>query len=86
MAIKSLEALAHGKPIVSTSLGLRGIEHPDVFHLIGDTPEKFAELLLTLCESPQKANRHKNYSRRINESLIKANSRERFLSILNNTK
>lgn len=51
--IKALEAFAHRRPVVSTALGVEGL---DVCHgqhvLLGDTPEAFAEQCLRLMRDP----------------------------------
>ena len=52
--IKALEAAAMGKPIVSTTLGLEGINfHHQTHVLIADTPADFAAACLQLLDSPQ---------------------------------
>jgi glycosyltransferase involved in cell wall biosynthesis len=51
--IKVLEAFAHRRPVVSTSLGVEGIDVHDEEHaLIGDTPEEFARQCLRLLDEP----------------------------------
>ena len=56
--IKVLEAWALGRPVVSTSVGVEGL---DAEHgrdaLIADSPDSFAEALLTLVENPDLAQR-----------------------------
>ena len=50
---KALEAMACGKPIVSTSLGVEGIGVEDGQHLlIADTPQDFANAVLRLLADP----------------------------------
>jgi glycosyltransferase involved in cell wall biosynthesis len=47
--IKVLEAFAHGRPVVSTSIGIEGIEaQPEEHVLVGDTPGTFAHQCLRL--------------------------------------
>jgi len=47
--IKVLEAFSHRRPVVSTSVGIEGIDATDNEHvLIGDTPEDFAERCVRL--------------------------------------
>jgi polysaccharide biosynthesis protein PslH len=47
--LKILEAMALGRPVVSTSIGCEGLEVVDGEHLlIGDTPERFAANTLSL--------------------------------------
>lgn len=49
--IKLLEAMAHGVPVVSTSLGAEGIEVQSGTHaILADTPEEFAAGCLRLLE------------------------------------
>lgn len=52
--IKVLEAFSYGRPVVSTSIGIEGIDADDGVHvLIGDTPTAFAERCLQLMAEPQ---------------------------------
>jgi len=52
--IKILEAWAAGTPVVSTSLGAEGLECRDGEHLlIANQPERFANAVASLLESPQ---------------------------------
>jgi glycosyltransferase involved in cell wall biosynthesis len=47
--IKVLEAFAHGRPVVSTSIGIEGIEaQPEEHVLVGDTPDAFTHQCLRL--------------------------------------
>lgn len=49
--IKILEAMAHGSPVVSTSMGAEGLELQNGKHLlIADSPETFAEACIRLLE------------------------------------
>jgi glycosyltransferase involved in cell wall biosynthesis len=51
--IKVLEAFAHGRPVVSTTIGMEGIAStPERDFLLGDTPEALAEQCLRLMEKP----------------------------------
>lgn len=51
--IKVLEAFAHCRPVVSTSLGIEGIEAvPDHDLLVADDPEAFAAACLRLMDDP----------------------------------
>lgn len=51
--LKLMEAMALGKPIVSTTLGAEGLLAEDGHHLLlADTPEQFAEAVLTLLRDP----------------------------------
>lgn len=48
--LKILDALSCGKAVISTSIGCEGLEvTPDKNILIGDSPEKFAEQVITVC-------------------------------------
>ncbi len=48
---KILEAMARGKPVVTTSIGIRGAEvEPGKHLLVGDSPEEFAESVIRLLE------------------------------------
>lgn len=54
--IKVLEAFSYGRPVVSTSIGIEGIDAQDGEHmLIGDMPVTFAERCLQLMAEPQLA-------------------------------
>lgn len=54
--IKVLEAFSYGRPVVSTSIGIEGVDADDRIHvLIGDTPEAFAERCLQLMAEPELA-------------------------------
>ncbi|MGH2442440.1 MAG: glycosyltransferase family 4 protein, partial [Chloroflexota bacterium] len=51
--IKILEAFCHGRPVVSTSMGMEGIEARDWEHaLIADDPEVFAQRCVQLMHDP----------------------------------
>lgn len=43
--IKTIDAIASGRPIVATSVALRGIETPPATVTVGDQPETFAKLV-----------------------------------------
>ena len=46
-----LEAFAHGRPVVSTPMGIEGIEAtPEMHYLAGDTAETFAAQCVRLLE------------------------------------
>jgi glycosyltransferase involved in cell wall biosynthesis len=56
--IKVLEAFAHHRPVVSTSVGIEGIDaHPEEHVLIGDDPDTFASQCLRLLVEPQLVDR-----------------------------
>jgi polysaccharide biosynthesis protein PslH len=49
--MKILEAFAHRLPVVSTSIGVEGLEaRPEVHLLVGDTPESFAHCCVRLMQ------------------------------------
>jgi len=51
--IKILEAFAHGRPVVSTTIGIEGIEAvPERDYLLADTPEEFVRQCLRLIDEP----------------------------------
>ena len=53
--IKILEAFASGIPVVTTSLGVEGIEAVDGKHcLIRDDPDEFADACLSILTGPEK--------------------------------
>jgi hypothetical protein len=43
--VKTLDAIASGRPVVATSVALRGVERPPATVSVGDRPETFATLL-----------------------------------------
>lgn len=55
--IKSIEALAHGMPLVATSNGSKGIEATPPIFLTGDTPEAFADAVVRICNDAELAAR-----------------------------
>jgi glycosyltransferase involved in cell wall biosynthesis len=51
MRVKILTAMAHGVPVVTTSVGCEGIEVVSGRHLlIADAPEEFADAVLRLMD------------------------------------
>jgi hypothetical protein len=50
--IKSIDAIASGRPIVATSIALRGIEDPPRSVVIGDSPEVFSSAIEGLLGAP----------------------------------
>lgn len=72
--IKVLEALAWGKPIVATSIALRGIH--GAADLLGayDDPEDFARRVLALSERPALRREAARNSRKVYERLIAENN------------
>jgi len=54
--IKILNAMAQGKPVVTTSIGAEGIDaKPDAEIIIADAPAEFAEKTIYLLRNPQEA-------------------------------
>jgi glycosyltransferase involved in cell wall biosynthesis len=54
--IKVLEAFSYQRPVVSTSIGIEGIDARDGEHvLVGDTPDAFAERCVQLMSDPHLA-------------------------------
>jgi glycosyltransferase involved in cell wall biosynthesis len=54
--LKMLEAMAYGRPVVSTALGAEGIDAESGRHLlIADSPEEFAHAVLRLLQQPEQA-------------------------------
>ncbi len=58
MRVKILEAFARGIPVVSTSIGVEGIDaRPGEHLLVADTPEEFAEAVVQVLREPARAAR-----------------------------
>lgn len=58
MRVKILEAFARGIPVVSTTVGVEGIDaRPEEHLLVGDTPEAFASAVVRLLREPETADR-----------------------------
>ncbi|MFS8086231.1 MAG: glycosyltransferase, partial [Acidobacteriota bacterium] len=56
MKLKTLEAFAMGVPVVSTSIGVEGIDAEDGVHCaVADAPEKFADRVLQLLSNRETA-------------------------------
>lgn len=56
--IKALEAWAHGVPVVATTLGVEGLGARDGVDLrVADTPEAFADAVVSLLDDPDEARR-----------------------------
>ena len=64
--LKILEALAMGKPLVSTTVGAEGIEAvPDRDLVIADRPEEFADEVVSLLTQPERREALGNAGRRL---------------------
>jgi glycosyltransferase involved in cell wall biosynthesis len=62
LSIKSVDALAHGAPLVTTSSGARGLEDgagpgPGAAFLQADSHEAFGECMIRLLQDPTQADR-----------------------------
>jgi len=56
MRIKAIEAMAAGRPIVSTPIGIEGLAGEDGNHFhVASTPEAFAKHIIQLLENPDEA-------------------------------
>ena len=75
MRIKILEAMAHGKAVVATTLGAAGI---DVRHgeniLLADDPDAFAQAVSELLRDPSRARSIGDAGRRLVESRYSTNA------------
>lgn len=82
--LKILEALAWGKPVVSTSIGAEGIEFtPGEELLVADQPELFAQTVVELLADPSKQHRLAQAGRRRVETMYTAQrSVDRLLEVL----
>lgn len=52
---KTVEALCHGVPVVTTTVGAEGIEGDDLYAGLGDEPELLAEAVAAVLEDPTAA-------------------------------
>ena len=70
MRVKILEAFARGIPIVSTRVGVEGIEARDGEHLlVADEPEAFAQAVIRVLRDPELGRRLADAGRRLVESV-----------------
>ena len=83
MRIKAIEAMAGGRPIVSTSIGVEGIQGTNGKHYhIADTPDAFASRIIELLSNPKEAEAMGERSRAFvmdqfeNQSLVTKMMRE----------
>jgi len=68
MRVRILEAFARGMPVVTTTIGLEGIEAVSGEHvLVQDTPQDFAESTLALLANPELADKLSRSGRRLAE-------------------
>jgi glycosyltransferase involved in cell wall biosynthesis len=69
MRVRILEAFAAGMPVVTTTVGLEGIEATPGEHvLVADTPEDFAAAVVALLAQPERAQRLAEAGRRLAET------------------
>lgn len=83
--IKTLDAIASGRPVVATSIALRGIDSPPVSVIKADEPEKFAFDLVRLAKESDNdsgrissewiAGRREAFECGVAESLLKMQTR-----------
>lgn len=68
MRVRILEAFARGMPVVTTTIGLEGIDAvPGEHVLVEDTPQGFAESTLALLANPELADKLSRSGRRLAE-------------------
>jgi len=73
LSIKSLEALGHAKPLVTTSNGARGlIEGEGDAYLVADTPDEFSSAVVSVLSD---ARRSEELSRKAYEMVVRWNRR-----------
>lgn len=66
--MKALHAMAMGKPLVSTTLGVQGIDITDGRHAsLADEPEAFARAVLDVLDDPDRQTRYRNNARALVE-------------------
>jgi hypothetical protein len=72
MKTKTVEALCHGKCLVSTPCGIEGLEgYPEVFHLAG-TPDAFGKVIRRLLEQPEVVEQTRQAALRFAQSYFAA--------------
>jgi glycosyltransferase involved in cell wall biosynthesis len=70
MRVKILEAFARGIPVVSTRIGVEGIDARDQVHLlVADEPAQFADAVLRLLRDPALAARLASAGRQLVEQV-----------------
>lgn len=66
--MKALHAMAMGKPIVSTTVGIQGIEVDDGTHVsVADAPDDFAAAVRVLLTEPDRQHRYRKNARELVE-------------------
>ena len=82
--LKTLEALATGAAVVSTSIGVEGLGGEDGEHfLVRDTPESMAEAIAALLSQPERAQRLGEQGRTLVETRFSPEAWEaRFMKVI----
>lgn len=86
--LKILESIAAGIPVISTDIGIEGIElEPDMHYLRANTPEEFAAAVIRMIEDPalgqrQVASARTEIQRRYTWSAIRDNVSEELRSLI----
>lgn len=75
LKIKTVEALAHGRPVVSFPVGLEGIDFPGMkpWRLV-TTPQEMAEACSTLLQDPEHCDAMANTALQVAKDIFSANS------------
>lgn len=71
LKIKLVEALSHGRACISTSVGVQGIQEiANRAVLVADTPEDFAEAVVTILNNPEKRRKMEEQARKYVEDEL----------------
>lgn len=62
--IKSIEAIAYGKPLITTEVGSKGIECEEEIYVCASTDEAFADCIIELLQNPERCEKLKQNSRK----------------------
>ena len=76
---KTVEALLHGVPVVATTVGAEGIEIPELFAGVVDTPEGFARAVIDALTDPDTA---RERATRAQEWALRTYSAETFAATI----
>ena len=76
---KTVEALLHGVPVVATTVGAEGIEIPELFAGVVDTPEGFARAVIDALTDPDTA---RERAARAQEWALRTYSSETFAATI----
>jgi glycosyltransferase involved in cell wall biosynthesis len=75
LKIKTVEALAHGRPVVSFPVGLEGIDFPGMKPWrLATTPQEMAEACSTLLQDPEHCDAMANTALQVAKDIFSANS------------